>query len=119
MSGYPIGSGNKIKAVLLGLAAAFLCLLLLSMVLSLVVYLTPISDLVLDKLAVVIEGVALIAGGAVVGMSAGEKGLVLGLITAVLVSITLFLLNGGSGLMGIKVAVCLVAGGLGGVLGVR
>jgi len=111
--------GNKIKAICIGLAASFLGMLLLSLLLSLIVYISPLSDLHLDKLAVLIEGVALLLGGFIVGMYAREKGLVLGLITALLVSLLLFLLNGGSGLLGIKIIVSLLAGGIGGILGVH
>lgn len=119
MGAYPVAGGNKIKAILTGLAVVIVCMILLSLLVSLIVYLTPAKDLILDKLAVLISGISLFFGGLAVGLSAGEKGLVLGLITAVLAVLLLFLVNGGSGLLGMKVVVCIVAGGLGGVIGVR
>lgn len=112
-------SGSKPKAILIGLAAAIIGMLLLSLPVSLAVYLSPLSDLHLDKIAVIIEGLALLVGGFAAGLSAREKGLILGLITALLSLILLFLLNKGSGMMPLKIIVSLISGGIGGVLGVR
>lgn len=119
MGEYSVAGGNKIKAVITGLMVIAICMILLSLLISLIVYLTPAKDLILDKLAILINGISVLLGGLAAGLSAGEKGLVLGLTTAILAILLLFLINGWSELTGLKVAVCLMAGSIGGVIGVR
>lgn len=119
MGEYSMAVRKKIKAVMTGLVVIIICTLLLSLFISLIVYLTPAKDLTLNKWAILINGLSVLLGSLVAGLSAGEKGLVLGLITAILSILLLFLINGWSDLTGLKVAVCLMAGGIGGVIGVR
>lgn len=110
---------NKAKSVLIGLGISLLTMLLLSIPVSLVVHFSPLQDLHLDHLALLIESLALLAGGFIAAASARERGLLLGLVTAGLALLLLFFLNQGSGSMGLKLLLGFLAGGIGGVLGVR
>ncbi|MDO4731958.1 MAG: TIGR04086 family membrane protein [Bacillota bacterium] len=112
-------SGSKLKALCIGLSASAMGMLLLSLLLSLIVYFSPLSDLHMDKLAIAINGFSILLGAFLAGHFSREKGLLLGIGTAALLSLLLLLLNDGSSFTGLKLAVNLTAGAVGGVVGVH
>ena len=110
---------SKSKAVLVGLALAWLGMLLCSLLASAVVYFAPFTDLVLGKLGLALEGLCLCVGGYAAGRLSGTRGLALGLLVGLLSLALLTLLNGAGDHFPLKALVCLAAAGLGGVVGVR
>lgn len=111
------------KPVLWGLLLSYCLIILLSFLFSLVFYFTPLSELWMQPLAVVITAGALFAGGYKTARRAGSKGLFHGLIMgAVFLLITLVISLGDtfswSG-FGAKSLYGMLAAAIGGVSGVK
>ena len=110
---------HSMKALLYGLIVCGVILLLLTLLCAGVVYWSPLSEEILPKLAVVVDILALLAGGYTAGRINGGKGLLMGLITAGVVLLLMLPLGGAESNIIQKALYCLLAGMAGGVFGVR
>jgi len=111
---------NSLKATLMGLAVALLLMLGLSLVSALVVHYSPLSETSLKGASVLINALALLAGGYIAGQVNGAKGLLSGLTVAAAALALMILLGGGfDDGMPLKIVYCSLSGMVGGIFGVR
>ena len=108
-----------VAGTIYGLVAAIIALLLLSFIGSSVVYFSSMSENSLYVMAVIINIIAMFAGGFMAGRKAKSRGLVRGLIVGV--ALLLLMLAFGSvtfSQLALKAGYCLPAAALGGVCGI-
>jgi|GEM_PF-4681804 len=112
--------GGSLKATLMGLAVALLLMLGLSGVATLIVHFSPLSQTALAGAAVLVNVLALLAGGFIAGQINGAKGLLSGLTVAAAALALMILLGGGfDDGMPLKIVYCSLSGMVGGIFGVR
>ncbi len=116
---------NKLSIEVKGLGKGILVSLLLCLLVTPVVYFTGIKETVMPALGNLILAIGIFWCSSYVSKSYGSKGLVrgvsMGLVFFILMLIATFISN--SSLIGFKtflytLSLCLVAGGLGGILGI-
>lgn len=114
-----INSGlSKLWAIMGGVAASLILMLLLSVPAALAVYYSSLSEAILPALALIINSLSLLAGGFLAGRLSGSCGLLLGLVVGVLAT-ALMLLVGDTAETAAALACFLLAAMIGGVFGVR
>jgi len=110
---------TRIKALSWGFCAAVVLMLVLSLLLSAIVFLTPLHETSYQVIAPVLNIAALAAGAYITGKRAGAKGAVLGLILSIVILLLMFVAGAETDPRPIlKTSYCLAAGALGGILGV-
>lgn len=120
----PKFSSLNFPPIISGLFSCVLLAVVLSIVLGLIFFFTPMRETMFAALASVIVVVSVFWGGRVAARLAGSKGLLLG----AGVGLAFFVITGIIGIIGAteilaieiikKLALCLIAGALGGLLGV-
>lgn len=111
---------NMVKGIGAGVVSAILVMLILSLLMAIIVYFSPIAEDSLHGVAVIINAIAIFIGGYITAHLAGSRGLLLGLTTAALILMLMILFGPGEGgNITLKVVYCLLAGMIGGIFGVR
>lgn len=115
----------KMPAEFRGLGIAILIGLLLSALISILVYFTGLKETILGPLAKVVLVISVFTGGCVVSKSYGNKGLVRGISLGIMfftlmLIITLIASPSHIYLKGFlyTLTACIISGGLGGILGI-
>ncbi|MHB1126425.1 MAG: TIGR04086 family membrane protein [Bacillota bacterium] len=115
----------RVHAVVKGTIYALLVSLVFTLLTGLILYFTSLPESSIPSISMIILAVSIFAGGASAGKSAGARGLwqggLVGLVFFILTILFAFIsIPGqlGAGSLLIKGIVCLISGGLGGVLGV-
>lgn len=114
------GGAAYALAVLIGTVSALLLLLILSLAASAVVYFSPLSEDVLAKVALFIDGAVMLGGGFMAAKSSGRRGLIMGAAVGLILLLLMLVCGGvaGPGSAG-RICVGLLCAMAGGVLGVR
>ncbi len=116
----PFLPSGGIRAVFIGVAATVICMLLLSFLLSAIIYFSPLSESLLPRLAILSNTLSLLFGGWMAGRLAGSRGLLVGMLTSAIILILMLLFGFGEGVaIPLKLVYCLLAGMIGGIFGVR
>ncbi|MGI6066140.1 MAG: TIGR04086 family membrane protein [Bacillota bacterium] len=110
-------------SVMRGLIIAYVFMIILSLVLSLIFYLSPLSELWMKPFGVVAVTLALFCGGYGAGRSAETKGLYHGLLVGLLFLVLMAVTSAGAGVSWssfmLKSAYSLLAAVIGGISGVK
>ncbi|ATW24345.1 TIGR04086 family membrane protein [Candidatus Formimonas warabiya] len=115
----PVG----IKPVFRGLLVTYLLILILSLLLGLVFYFTPLSEIWMNSLGVAITTLSLFFGGRTAAKAAGNRGLFHGLIIGLIFVILMILISFCKDIVwssvALKSAYALLASVVGGISGVK
>ncbi|MDD2497919.1 MAG: TIGR04086 family membrane protein [Desulfitobacteriaceae bacterium] len=110
-------------SVIRGLVISYVLIIILSLILSLIFYLSPLSELWMKPFGVVTAALALFCGGYGAGRSAGTKGLYHGLFVGILFILLMAVTSLASGISWssfiVKSAYSLLAAAIGGISGVK
>jgi putative membrane protein (TIGR04086 family) len=111
------------KSLLFGLVAVYLSIVILTTIFASLIYFANVSEFFLQPVSLVIDVISLFIGGFLLSRKAGERGLLHGLLLALLFFLIAYLL-GSTGLWSasqslLKIASCFLAASLGGILGVK
>ncbi|HBT19985.1 MAG TPA: TIGR04086 family membrane protein [Peptococcaceae bacterium] len=115
---------SNFRKVLLGLPAAIVTAFTLSIIISLIFHFTSISELYLPITALAVVVISTFIGGLIGASTVGSRGLLSGMIVGlsffVLITAFSFLHPEQLTLVNTikKIAVCIISGGLGGIIGV-
>lgn len=111
---------QAVKCILIGVGGALAAMLVLSGLMSLIIYLSPLLDSNLFAFAIIIEALAIFGGSFLAARMHGSRGLLIGLITGMVIFLLLLIIGGNivvSPLL--KLSYCLICGITGGILGIR
>ncbi len=122
---FSIGPVKEIrpKALFYGLISAFLCILILTMIFTSFIYFFNVSEFYLQPASLVISVLSLFLGGYIASHTAGQRGLIHGILLAILFFLLSYLIGmiapWGSMQSILKIASCALASCLGGICGVK
>jgi len=110
---------HSIAAISFGSATGCLFLLILSLLFSVVVYFSPLTEAPLAAMATAADILSLLAAGFVAAQKNGQKGLLTGLLTSAVILLIMLFAGTPETFTAAKAVACCIAGMLGGLLGVR
>lgn len=113
----------SLRPVLRGLIVTYLAIIIMTLIFSLIFYLTPLSESWMSTLGVIIATLALFCGGYTAGRRAGTRGLLHGLFVGVFFLILLIISSAAQGIawstLIIKIIYSLLAAAIGGISGIK
>ncbi len=117
LSGFSL---HTLKSMLIGLGAALLAMLVLSGLISLIVYLTPMMDSNLVAFAIITPAIAIFGGSFLAARIHGSRGLLLGLATGILLFLLMLILGSNVAISPLlKLGYCALCGMAGGFWGIK